>query len=177
MNDRGPHGRFVNLREYLEARLDDSVEKIESDRKSDNEAIKVALDSVSRERVIYSEAHGKEHSAHMREHSLDQKAIDLAAQLGRENKSESNEWRAAMSDKDKRFATSVELQQTMMEVQSLREANIVRTQAELGRTERDQQKRDDMEHRIARQQWVVGMVVAIAAILVATVMRLANVGG
>jgi hypothetical protein len=51
----------------------------------------------------HSQSHKDHAAAHEREHRASQAAIDTAAQLARENKADANEWRAAMTDRERSF--------------------------------------------------------------------------
>ena len=52
----------------------------------------------------HAAAHREHQAAHDREHQASQKAIDTAATLAKENKADANEWRDAMSDRERAFA-------------------------------------------------------------------------
>lgn len=61
-------------------------------------------------------SHQEHQAAHDREHSLAQKAIDTAAELAKENKADANEWRDAMSDRERTFARADAIEQLSKDV-------------------------------------------------------------
>ncbi len=146
-----------------------------------------------RELKITWAAHEKEHTthelAHAREHDFAQKAIDVSALQAKENKADANEWRATMNDRERTFATKVDIASISDKISTLQNTEIKRAETERLRLideaedKREQERRDteekrDMERRQARGQWTVGIVVGIiasfSAILINVILRLSS---
>jgi len=103
---------------------------------------------------------------HEKQHASEQKAIDLAAQTVKQWKDDSNEWRGTLSDRDRKYVTVNDHNGVAARVDSLERANIVRMETERVTTIAETRRKDEMERRISRQQWVVGTLFAGATLLV-----------
>lgn len=151
-----------------------------------DELILSQIDTLKREIDAATAAHGREHGlhdgAHSREHEYTDKALQVAAELAKANKADANEWRAAMADRELRFAP-INLVNTMLErLDKIERANLVRDEREQNRlvkeaddkrikAEEDGKREREIERRQSRQQWTVGIVITFVVILVNFVIR------
>ena len=149
-----------------------------------NEALAAKIDALNDKIVESQRAHQREHSAHeaahTREHQQTEKALQVAADLARENKADANEWRGAMDDRERRFATKDDIAGLAGKISDLERAEIRRAEQEKTRIERESEERRQFERqsdqerqegvrRVARSQWMIGLIVGISTFLAATI--------
>lgn len=103
---------------------------------------------------------------HARQHVSEQKAIELAAATVATWKSDSNEWRGTLSDRDKRLATAADHAAAIVRIEALERAGLVRAENERVTAIAETRRKDEMERRISRQQWVVGIGLAAASLFI-----------
>lgn len=121
--------------------------------------------------------HEREHrdheAAHTREHEFAQKAIDTAALLAKENKADANEWRETMNDRERSFATKGDATAILGRLESIERANLLAAERERQRTAGEIEERQQVERRVSRSQWVIGIVVGLLATFGAILVNLA----
>lgn len=78
----------------------------------------------------HMEAHREHQNAHDREHAASQKAIDTASDLAKANKADANEWRDAMTDRERTFARADAMERITSEVDR-RIASLERANAQM----------------------------------------------
>ena len=110
--------------------------------------LKLTWDSHEREHVQHEQAHG-------REHQFAQDAIDKAAELAKENKAASNEWRAAMNDRETRFATKEDVKAILFRLDNIERAALVANERDRIRAVDDAEDKRQTERRQSRAQWTV----------------------
>ena len=71
----------------------------------------------------HTAAHAQHQAAHDREHAAAQKAIDRSEELARSNKADSNEWRQAMTDRERTFARVDAMEVLGKRIEALERAN------------------------------------------------------
>lgn len=120
----------------------------------------------------HKESHKEHEQAHGREHDFSQKAIDIAASLAKENKADANEWRETMNDRERNFATKMELGSIGDRVNKLEDAEIARMTEEKLTSERAAEARRQEDRDRARQQWVIATVIGVIVFLATQVSRL-----
>lgn len=122
------------------------------------------------------EAHSKQHDyqdrAHQREHEANQRAIDLAASLGQQAKADANEWRGAMSDRERNFLTRAEADALFAKEASTMTALDIRLDAvedaNLARLTRDQER----ERAQIRLMALIGVGATVASVVLNLLIRL-----
>lgn len=120
--------------------------------------------------------HTQHEAAHTREHAFAQQAIDTAAILAKENKTDANEWRSTMTDRERTFATKTDISTITHALDELKDADIKRSETE--RIEKEQAAKDrvDQNDRMRSNQWRVGLLVGslatIGSILINLALRL-----
>lgn len=133
----------------------------------------------------HAEAHKSHQIAHDREHGFAQRAIDTAATLAKENKADANEWRAAMNDRERTFATKVEVRGYMdastvtheamsNRVAKLEEDQIKRQERETIKQRNEAEERRTAENRARRDMWAIGVAVGVIVFLINLIIRLAG---
>ena len=140
------------------------------------------LKALRREMSLIWDAHEREHEqheqAHAREHAFAQQAIDTAAVLARENKTDANEWRGSMNDREGKFATKTDVAQILERLDKIERAGLVAAERDRAREATAAEDKLDTERRVSRSQWVIGLVVGllatVGAVLVNLVLRLAG---
>lgn len=132
--------------------------------------------ALRRELTLTRNAHEREHKqheeAHGREHAFAQAAIDKAADMAKENKADANEWRGTMTDRERSFATKADVVAILDRLTGLERANIVAGERESARAAADAEERRQAERRASRSQWIVGLVVGLAATIGAILINL-----
>lgn len=76
-------------------------------------------------------------AAHQREHAMGERALELAAALAAQTKQDANEWRSAMTDRERTFLSKAEYQ---AEHASLAARIDILTEANIARLARDQER-------------------------------------
>lgn len=113
--------------------------------------------------------HQREHhqhdAAHKREHEDSQKAIDTAATLAKENKSDANEWRSTMDDRERTLATKVDISTLTQAVNELKAAEIKRAEAERLRLVSEADDKVIAKDRQTSAQWRIGILVGTSAVV------------
>ena len=131
------------------------------------ESIDQQVAALRRELKLIWDAHEREHlaheQAHSREHDFSQKAVDTAAVLAKENKADANEWRAAMDDRESRFATKSDIGSILTRLDKIERADLVTAERESQRMLALTASREEDARRTSRSQWMVGLVVGMVA--------------
>lgn len=128
--------------------------------------------------------HEQHEAAHGREHEFTQRAIDTAAILQKETKTDANEWRETMNDRERTFATKTDIATIAGTLEELKKADIKRTETErlekeqaardrVTLTERMTTEREEQNERIRGNQWRVGLIVGVAATVGSILINLA----
>lgn len=117
--------------------------------------------------------HTQHESAHTREHSFSQQAIDTAAKLAQENKEDANEWRTAMTDRERTFATKTDISIISTSLNDLKNAEIKRSEVERIEKEQAAKDRSDQNDRMRSNQWKVGILVGFIATVGSILINLA----
>jgi len=120
----------------------------------------------------HRDLHATHDSAHTREHDFTEKALNVAAELSKENKNDANEWRATMDDRERTFTTKNETQALTDKITDLQNAEIKRSENERNRLINDVEEKRQDERRQSRQQWIVGVSVTAAAVGINLLIRL-----
>lgn len=120
----------------------------------------------------HKESHLQHEAAHTREHLFAQRAIEAAAELAKENKADANEWRGAMGDRERNFATKAQLEGLLSRMEKLEDAEIARVVEEKLTTIQmaEAKVQDDRDRQ--RQQWFIATAIGIVVFLAAQVSRL-----
>lgn len=120
--------------------------------------------------------HEREHKAHeqshAREYQSNQKALDTAAILAKENKADANEWRASMTDREARFSTKDDIRAILGRLDSIERADLLTAERERQRVADEAEDKRQSERRVARSQWTVALVVGLLATFGALVVNL-----
>lgn len=127
-------------------------------------------------------AHEREHTqhemAHGREHEFAAEAIKTAAKLAQENKTDANEWRASMNDREAKFATKDDVASILSRLDGIERLNLVESERRQNRAKTEADEKLEMAARQQRSQWMVGLIVGllatVGAVLVNLVLRLAG---
>jgi hypothetical protein len=114
--------------------------------------------------VLHAHAHAEHNEAHTREHKASQDAIDLAAKLASQNKSDANEWRAAMTDRERTFVKYDLLDGLISRVTKLENS-------ELTRFVRDEERGKQQ----SRTMTLIGAAAAIGGFILSLLARLFNI--
>jgi hypothetical protein len=98
---------------------------------------------------------------HEREHELAQRALQIAADLAAQNKADSNEWRAAMTDRERTFATKAESEAVSMRLELLERSDVARTTRE-----------QERERAQVRTMALIGLGATVVSVALSVLIRL-----
>lgn len=134
------------------------------------------IPATRREVALIWEGHQREHIqhdiAHGREHASTEKALDVAAELAKENKEAANEWRGAMDDRERNFVTRADLQGMDHRVELLEASEIRRAENEKLRLVAEAESKQRDQERARSQQWRVGLMVGVGATVISLFLNL-----
>lgn len=103
--------------------------------------------------------------SHEHEHALADRALTLAATLAESNKAAANEWRSAMTDRERTFLSKGEAE---AEYASMRARLDVLTEANTARTAREQER----ERSQIRLMALIGLVATVASVALSLLIKL-----
>lgn len=102
----------------------------------------------------------KSWTAHRREHEVADRALILSAELARQNKADANEWRSAMSDRERTFLTRGEAEGMTLRLGVLERSDIARTARE-----------QERERAALRTMAVIGLTATIISVAFTILIR------
>lgn len=104
-------------------------------------------------------------ASHGREHVLAERALELAATLAAQNKVDSNEWRATMSDRERAFLPRLEFATGH---DGLSARLVVLERADIARSTREQER----ERQTLRNMALIGLLATIVSVAFSIVIKL-----